>query len=147
AQWSVLHVGEVEQLVPNQLASNRSAEAILVVARVAENALIGIDGIQRVQIAILEVFIDRSVSGVRAALDHGVELAAAGVSELGADLVLKQREFGGGFRRDVHQRTGYRLIVVVHALDREIVIHGPLAADRRSRALPYAAVRGNAGAQ
>ena len=59
----------------------------------------------------------------------------------------KQGEFRGGFGGDVNQRAGDALVVVVHAFDREVVVHGALAADRRAGALADAAVTGYAGAQ
>ena len=49
--------------------------------------------IHRVQVAIPEILIQRSVKAVGPALDRGIELTAGGVAELGAELVLQQEKF------------------------------------------------------
>ena len=68
------------------------AVAVAVKARIRRQALESVKVVHRIQIAIPEILVKRAVEGVRAALDHGVELAAGGVPELGAELVLQQSE-------------------------------------------------------
>src|SRR5438105_5003072 len=84
---------------------------------------------------------------VRPASYDGVELASGGMAEFGAELVLQQRELRGSFGRNVYQRTGDGLIVVIHSLDHEVVVHRTLAADRGSSPLTHAAVARDTRAQ
>ena len=69
------------------------------------------------------------MEGVGAALHGEVELAAGGVTELRTELVLQQREVRYGVGWNIDERTGHALIVVIHTLDGEVIVAGPLAAD------------------
>ena len=70
---------------------------------------------------------------VGAALDDGVEHAAGGAAEFGAELVLHRSKLGYGFVGDVDQRTGGVVRVVLDAVDVEGVVLRALAGDAEDR--------------
>ena len=70
------------------------------------------------------------MEGVRPAPDGGVELPTRGVAKLGVELVGQQREvfYGVVWNRD--QVAGQSLVIVVDALDGEVVVVRTLASHR-----------------
>jgi hypothetical protein len=107
----------------------------------------GVKVVHRVQIAVPEILIQRTVEGIRAALDHGVKLTAGGVAELGAELILQQGEALHRVIRDHNEISRDRLVVVVHAFHREVIVVGTLAAHGWAGTCPQRARLGNAGTQ
>ena len=117
----------------------------VVQSRVLVDATPLVGFVDRVEVTVCEVLVQGAMQLVRAALDDSVELAASGASELCAVLVLKEGEFGNGLVRHVDDPPGNSLVVVIDALHHEIVVPGPLAADRRALAEASASARGDAG--
>src|SRR5207237_209948 len=106
---------------------------------VARDARILLQSVEGVQEAVAEEAVERAVVVVRAALCDGDELPAVGAPVLGGELVLDERELGDLFRRDVALRAGHSLVIVVNAVEHEVVVAGALAADRAAGAYAYAA--------
>jgi hypothetical protein len=77
------------------------------------------------------------VKAVGAAFHGSIELTAGGVPELSTELIGQESEVIYRFRRHGDQRAGDSLIVVVHAFDGEVVVAGPLTADRRPHAVAH----------
>src|SRR5580698_5578701 len=71
---------------------------------------------------------------VRSRHDQGVKLPACRVPILCRINILQQSEFLHSLVRNIQERPGNTLRVVVNAIDLEVVIARPLTADRRSRA-------------
>src|SRR5262249_4974271 len=82
------------------------------------------------------------MEGVCSALDHLIELAAVGVTELGAEDVLKNRELLHRVVRYYQRRTGNAFVIVVDAVDGEIIIARTLTAHRGPRSLADSAAAG-----
>ena len=127
AQRIVLEQPEVEELVLHDRPTDAPSERVLVETGNAADSLAGIGLVHRVQIAVLEVLVQVAVDLVGAALECDVELAAGGMTKLRVELVLKHREFFNGLIGDPDVRTGDVLPGVVHTLDHEVVLPGPLS--------------------
>src|SRR6185295_1702615 len=84
---------------------------------------------------------------IAAAPDHGAELAARRMPELGRKLVLQNAEFRYGIIWQIHHRAGYVFAIVVGSLDHEVVVPRTLAAHRWARSCAYSACSGNSGSQ
>ena len=140
-------IREEEELVLDDGSAEGEAIAVTVKAGIGFQALERVNIIDGIQIAVAEVLIQHAVIRVGAALDDGIELASRRVTEFGAELVLEKRETLDGVIGDNDQISGHRFVVVIHALNREVVVIGPLAADRRAGAEAQRTRLGNAGAE
>ena len=84
---------------------------------------------------------------VGSAFHGGAELAAGGMSEVGIKLVPNERKVLDRFGRNRDQGSCHSLIVVIHALDHEVVVARALSSDRRTRPKPHCICIGNARIQ
>ncbi|MYC67922.1 MAG: hypothetical protein F4X12_16465 [Acidobacteriia bacterium] len=137
---------EVEEPVPDDGPSDGGTEAVVVKARLLSDAAPLVGLVQRVQRAVREVLVKGAVDIVAPAADHRVELASGGAAEFRAVLVLQQREFRHRLVRHVHDAPRDALVVVVDALDHEVVVARPLAANRGAFAQARAAAGSDARA-
>src|SRR4051794_13443041 len=87
------------------------------------------------------------MEGIRAALDGLIELTTGRVTEFRRKLVLKNREILYSIVRDLKERTCNALVVVVHALNREVVIARPLPRNGGSGSQTYTAAAGDTSIQ
>ena len=133
SQRIVFVVAKQEPFVLLERESDGCAEPVLVVARVLLESLILQRLVDRVQMAVQQVIVDRPMQLVGAALDDRIELAAGRMTVFGRELVLQHGELRNSIVGDEHQRPCHALIVVVDAFDSEIVVARTLAADGRSR--------------
>ena len=147
AQRVVLEIAEIEKLVLDDGPAHRRAEAIVIVARLAGQPGYALLLVQSVEVAILQVFVDRTVNRVRARLHDQVEYAARRAAELRAELVLKQRELLHRIVRNGDLRAGDIVVVVHHAVYAEGVILRTLSGNAGARALSDTAGTGHAGAE
>jgi hypothetical protein len=85
--------------------------------------------VDRIQVAVLKVFVERTVDDIPAALDDCVELAARGVPKLGSELVFQERKFGNRFIGNKDDGTGHVLAVIVNAVNVEAVVRRTLPSD------------------
>ena len=97
--------------------------------RIAINAGVLLDGIQSIQITITPEGISCSVKIVRARLGNGNEVSAIRTSKLRRKLILQQSELRNFFWRDVTLRTSDGFVIVVNAINYEIIIAWTLASD------------------
>ena len=88
-----LKIGEEKQFVLEDGTAKRGAVAVAVKARVRRKALKHERIVHCIQVAIPEIFVQRTVEGVRPAPDGGVELPARGVAKLGVELVGQNEKF------------------------------------------------------
>ena len=146
-QRGVFKIAEIEELVFLDRSAHGSAQFVLVETRGFADPRVDELCIHGIQVAVLKVLVEAAMQLVGAVFQDGVELSARGVPEFGAKLILQQREFLSCLGWNIHQRTGNGLIVVVNALDHEVVVHRALAADRWARSLTHAAIARHAGAQ
>ena len=142
-----LEVGKEEQFVLDNRTTQSAAVAVAVKTRIGSQALKHESVVHRVQVAISEVFVQRSVKVVGTALDRGVELAAGRVAELGVELVRQQGEVLDRVVGDSDQVAGHRLVVVVHSFHGEVVVVRALSADRWSDSNSNRAGLGDSRAQ
>src|SRR5262249_54992930 len=147
--------GKEETFVLQNWTAHISTPAVEVKARVsviagatvADNSRVLLQGVEGVQFSILQELVYPAVKIVSAALGHGNKLAARRMAVLGRELILQQREFRHRFGGDIDLRPGNYLVVIVHAIDHEIVIAGALPADRTTGAHTHAAAAGDVGGQ
>ena len=137
---------EVEEPVPDDGTADRAPEAIVVQARVLMNASSFVGLVDRIQMTIREVLVQGTVDLVGPALDDRVELPASGAAEFRAVLILQQGELGHCLVGHIDDPPGDALVVVVDPLDHEVVVSGPLAADRRTFAQAGTPARSDSGA-
>ena len=146
----VIVQSEEEQLIAQNGTAQRSAKPVRIGARVrrlvtVRNTGVGDLLIDGVQIPVLQVVVQSAMKGVGAAFQNRIELPAGRVPVLRAFLILQDVEFSHGVvRAGADQRTSDRFIVVVNAIDHEMVIARTLSADRRTFAGADAAVAGDA---
>lgn len=79
-------------------------------------------------------------------MDTALNTPPEPTAEFGAELVLQQRYFRHAFIGGVDEGAGGVVIHVADAIEGEGIVFGTLAGDGRARALAYAALRGDAGA-
>ncbi len=127
-----LEVGEEEQLVRDDRTTDGHTVTVGVKSGIGIKPLLHPGLIHGIEIAISEIFIDRSVKTVCSALNGGIKLPARRVAELGIELVGKQSKVLDCFRRNRDQESGHHLVVIVDALNREIVVARTLTAYRRA---------------
>ena len=110
---------------------DRAAElttiSIVIVLRIG-NLAAG-DSTFRIQVAVLEILIDATAEFVRAGKNGGAELATRGVPKLGRELVCNQSKVADGIVGQIDEWTREGLVIVVNALDFEVVVTGTLAAN------------------
>ena len=109
------------------------AESVVVVPGVLCDALLLARHIDCVQVAVLQVFIRPPVPGICAAHHHLIELAAGGVSELRAELILQHGEVLHGVVWNGDVGAGHALVVVIDTLNHEVVVSRTLSTDRPKR--------------
>ena len=148
----ILPAGEEKQLVFDDRSADLAAETIVIEGRIEglhPLAYLRQGGlrINRIHIAVLEIFVEPAVPLVGAALDGLVELATGRVAELGRELILQDRKVVDRIVRKSKQGACNGLGIVVDALNREVVIARPLASDRRSHPFANAAATRNPGIQ
>src|ERR1039457_3869535 len=98
------------------------------------DALHEIQIIRGVQVPVKKIFVSRAVKLVGAALHHLVELAARGGAAGRAELIPQKGEFRYGIVGNARQGTRDAAVVVVDAIDREVVVARALAPDARTGA-------------
>ena len=79
--------GKEKQLVLDDWSAYRATVTVAVKARVRGESLLHPSFVDSIQVAVSEIFVNRSVKGVGAALYGGVELTAGRVTEVGVVLV------------------------------------------------------------
>src|SRR5262249_60269141 len=113
-------VYEEERLVPDDWPAQVVVETIVgetgVVGGLSGAELPGHGRVDGVEIPIFQVLIGLSMEGVCSALDHLIELAAVGVTELGAEDVLKNCELLHRVVRYYQRRTATAFLILVDAL-------------------------------
>ena len=122
-----LKVGEEKQFVFNDGTAECPAVAVTVKTGIGSESLEHKRVVHRVQVAIPEVFVQRTVERVGPAPDGGVELTAGGVTKLGVVLVRQEREVLHGIVGNRNQVASHGFVVVVDTFDGEVVVVGPLA--------------------
>src|SRR5277367_2706784 len=123
------------------------AKALTRAVRSAAEELGGLERVQRVVVAVLIVYVRQTVEGIRSALHYRVELSARRVPEFWRKLILQQREFRHRIVGNRYQGPSDALVVVVHALDGEVVVARTLSTDRRTAAYANASARANTSAE
>ena len=84
---------------------------------------------------------------IRSALHNGVELTARGMPKFRRKLVLQHGKFSNRIVGHFHQGAGNACVVVVHALDGEIVIARSLSPHRGTRPHSDSATGRNSGSK
>src|ERR1035437_321907 len=140
-----LVASEVEELILQDRAADLAAIAVEVVARIGN--LAALNGVLGVQISVLEVFVGGTMNLVGAADNDGIELTADRVAELGGKLVGNDGELANGSSRNIDERAGDRLVVVVDTFNGEVVGARTHAANRGAGSVSECAAGGNAGNQ
>src|SRR5262249_43480780 len=135
------------QLVLPDWPADRSAEAVLVQPLPVADALALVAGVQSIQVAIAKVLVDRAVQLIGSGLRNHIESSARAVSELRRHHVLNQGELAGCFVGNDGDRSGDITPVVIHAVDYEVIVGGPLPANGRTDSIAHAARGGYAGAE
>src|ERR1700722_16511072 len=129
-----LVVGKEEQFVLDDGSTEGATEAVAVKSRVGSESLIYVCIIHRIQIAISEVLIQRSMETISSTLDRRIELTAGGMAELGVELIGDEGEVRHRIVRNGDQGSGHGLVVIVHAFHRKVIVARTLPADRWPRA-------------
>ena len=130
AGGSALITCEVEELVFLNGSAGLAAPTVEVKTWIGDFA--ALNGVFRIQIAVLEILVEHAVNVVGAAANGGVELSAGGVSELRRELIDDGGELAGGIVGHIDQRTGDALVVVVDALNGVVVGFRAETANRRT---------------
>src|SRR5207237_7970882 len=88
----ILEIPKVEQLVLDDRAADRRSQAVVVVAGKRRESLSPEQRVVRIQIPILEIFVDGAMDSIGAGFYDRIAHAAGGAAEFGAELVLEHRD-------------------------------------------------------
>ena len=92
----IFPVAKEEQLILHNRTAHRAAEAVVVEAGIRCESLDGLQRVDRVQVAIVQIFVHRAVDLISASLHDGVEDASRCATEFRAELVFEDRELCNG---------------------------------------------------
>src|SRR5207253_3137383 len=106
-----------KKLVLPDWTANLRTHNISIKSGLAQGTLTRGGLIAGIQLAVLKIFVGDAVGFVRSSQQDGIELPAGRMSELGAELILQNRELLDGVDGDIDVGTGHVLQVVVGALN------------------------------
>src|SRR5262249_48826323 len=117
AKGNVFETAEEKQLILYDRQTNVAAQAVLIVSRVVFEPEIVPDGLTGVQVAVLEVIVERAVDRIRSAGHGRVELPARRMSEPRGALVLHKHKILARQVRHVNDFVVLNPVLIVDTVE------------------------------
>ncbi len=143
----ILKVPEEEKLVLEDRSTKSAAHTIIIKTLVGREAVVSCRLVYSIVVAVLIIKVCKAVVRIRSAFDDLIELSPGGMAEIRRELVLEKGEFCHRIVWHVNERAGDGFVVIVHALNREVVVPRTLATNRGAGSCADTAAARHSGRQ